>query len=550
MSKFVPKLWTTLRDYNKEQLLADVTAGIIVAIIALPLSIALGIASGVTPEQGLWTAIIAGFLISFFGGSRVLIGGPTGAFMVIVFGIVYEYGLDGLILATIMAGIILIVMGLFKMGNLIKFIPFPITTGFTSGIAVVIFSTQVKDFLGLSIDEVPAEFIEKWAAYFIAFNTTHIQTALVGLLALFIAIFWPKINKKIPGSLIALVVTTLVVSLGHLDVMTVGEKFGELSRTIPTPQLPAVSLERISQLIRPAFTIALLGAIESLLACVVSDGMIGGKHRSNMELVAQGIANIASGLFGGIPATGAIARTAANVKNGGRTPVAGIVHAVVLFLIVILFMPYAQLIPLTSLAAVLMIVAYNMSEWRQFVQMFKAPKSDLIVLLITFFLTVLIDLVAAIEAGIVLASLLFVKRMADASDINVLLSDTLEGEETEPLLRPVKGVVVYEVNGPFFFGAADKFVEALSDFKDGSRVLIIRMRNVPMMDVTAYHALMRLEKRCHKYKVKLMFSGIQPQPYGVMLKNGFAERIGFEHYYETLQDAMDGAQNWIATHKR
>ncbi|MDK2867374.1 MAG: sulfate permease, SulP family [Clostridiales bacterium] len=550
MSKFIPKLWTTLRDYNREQFLADVTAGIIVAIIALPLSIALGIASGVTPEMGLWTAIIAGFFISFFGGSRVLIGGPTGAFMVIVYGIVVQYGLDGLIIATIMAGIILIAMGLLGFGSLIKFIPYPITTGFTSGIALVIFSTQINDFFGLNMSEVPSEFIEKWGAYLSHFNQLSIQTTLVGSLALIVAIIWPKFNKKIPGSLIALVVTTLLVQAFHLDVMTVGAKFGALSRTIPMPHLPVVSIERLQELMKPAFTIAVLGAIESLLACVVSDGMIGGRHRSNMELVAQGIANIASGIMGGIPATGAIARTAANVKNGGRTPVAGIVHAAVLFLIVIIFMPYAQLIPLSSLAAVLMIVAYNMSEWREFAALLQAPKSDVAVLLMTFFLTVLIDLVAAIEVGIILAAFLFVKRMADAADVSVLLADRFEDEETEPLQLMEKGVVVYEINGPFFFGAADKFVEALRDFRDDYRVLILRMRHVPIMDVTAFNALLRLEKRCRTHRVKLMFSGVQAQPYKMMHKNGFAQRVGETYFYETVNEAKTGAKAWMAQNEQ
>lgn len=544
MSVFQPKLITTLKDYNKEQFISDVTAGIIVAIIALPLSIALGISSGVSPEKGLYTAIIAGFITSLLGGSRVLIGGPTGAFMVIVYGIVMQYGLDGLILATMMAGVILILMGLLKLGTLIKFMPYPITTGFTSGIAVVIFSSQIKDFFGLQIDNVPAEFVEKWLVYFEHFNTFHIQSFAVGIIALLTIVLWPKVNQKIPGSLIALIVTTLLVQLMHLDVPTIGSKFGELSSSFPMPHLPSVSLERIQTLIKPAFTIAMLGAIESLLACVVADGMIGGKHRSNTELIAQGTANIASGLFGGIPATGAIARTAANIKNGGRTPVAGMVHAVVLLLIVLIFMPLAKMIPLASLASILIVVAYNMSEWREFVGLLHASKSDAVVLLVTFFLTVAIDLVVAIQFGIILAAFLFVKRMADVAEVNHLLYEAGEESENTPeeLIHQTKNILIYEINGPFFFGIADKFINRLDEVQYSGEFLIIRMRNVPAMDATAFHGLIRLEKKCKSHQLRLLFSGVNEQPMKMMRQNGFVDRIGEDAFFDSIHDAKAYAE--------
>ena len=551
MSKLQPKLFTTLKGYNKEQFISDVTAGIIVAIIALPLSIALGISSGVTPEKGLFTAIIAGFVTSLLGGSRVLIGGPTGAFMVIVYGIVMQYGIDGLILATIMAGIMLILMGVFKLGTLIKFMPYPITTGFTSGIAVVIFSSQIKDFFGLNIKEVPSEFLEKWQVYFEHFNTLHLESLLIGILALLIIIFWPRVNKKIPGSLIALIVTTIVVSFGHLDVPTIGSKFGTLSSSFPVPHFPEVTLERIQLLLKPAFTIAMLGAIESLLACVVSDGMIGGKHRSNMELIAQGTANIASGLFGGIPATGAIARTAANIKNGGRTPIAGMTHSVVLLLIVLIFMPLAQMIPLASLAAILIIVAYNMSEWREFVGLLSAPKSDVIVLLVTFFLTVAVDLVVAIQFGIILAAFLFVKRMADVAEVNQLMYEAGEENDltSEELMEQTKNITIYEINGPFFFGIADKFINTLDEVQYSTRFLIVRMRNVPAMDATAYHGLKRLEKLCKSHKITLLFSGVNEQPFKMMKTDGFIDRIGEEAFFDSIHDAKAYAELKLSQEK-
>lgn len=548
MSKLKPKLFTTLKDYSKEQFFKDITAGVIVAIIALPLSIALAIASGVSPEKGLHTAIIAGFLISMLGGSRVQIGGPTGAFMVIVYGIVTKFGIDGLIIATLLAGLIMILMGVLKLGSVIKFIPYPITTGFTSGIAVTIFSSQIKDFFGLNIGDVPAEFIEKWKVYFEGFNTISIETTIIGIISLAIIILWPKINKKIPGALIALIVSAIIVKVFNLEVATIGSKFGELSSALPKIQIPNITLDKVSMLIAPAFTIAILGSIESLLSAVVSDGMIGGKHRSNMELVAQGVANMASAIFGGIPATGAIARTVANIKNGGRTPVAGMVHAVILLLIMVVFMPLAKMVPLTSLAAVLIIVAYNMSEWREFKELFKSPKSDISVLLVAFFITVLIDLVKAIEIGIVLAALLFMKRMADVSYIDIKKMDSSEEDEESDdfnfvveskRIETSEGIQIYEINGPFFFGAADKFLEAIGELGYKTKTLIIRMRNVPAMDATALHAFKRMLHICKHKKINVLVSEINEQPLNVLKKAEIYDEIGQEYFFEKIEDAIE-----------
>ncbi|SHJ32182.1 sulfate permease, SulP family [Clostridium amylolyticum] len=547
MSTLKPKLFTTLRDYSKEQFLKDVTAGIIVAIIALPLSIALAIASGVTPEKGLYTAIIAGFLISMLGGSRVQIGGPTGAFMVIVYGIVSEFGVDGLVIATIMAGIIMIVMGLLKLGSLIKFIPYPITTGFTSGIAVVIFSSQIKDFFGLQMGEVPVEFLGKWGSYFKAFNTINVQTTLIGVLALLIIVLWPKVNKKIPGALIALVITSIIVKTLGLEVATIGSKYGELSSKLPSINIPNIDMHKFKLLIIPAFTIAILGSIESLLSAVVSDGMIGGKHRSNMELVAQGIANIGSGLFGGIPATGAIARTVANIKNGGRTPVAGMVHALTLLLIMVVFMPFAKMIPLASLAAILIVVAYNMSEWREFKSLLKSPKSDALVLVVTFFITVLVDLVKAIEIGMVLSAFLFMKRMAEVSNVKTFLLDSAEEEDEEDgdNLRGINSklisnnnVQIYEINGPLFFGAADKFMEAMNEVGNEVETLIVDMKNVPAMDATALHAFQRMIDMCKDKNIKIIISGIKEQPKLALEKSDIINLIGENNIFMNLEDAI------------
>ncbi|MBN2898860.1 MAG: sulfate permease [Clostridia bacterium] len=545
MSKLQPKIVSTMQDYSKEQFGKDVTAGIIVAIIALPLSIALAISSGVSPEQGLYTAIVAGFLISLLGGSRVQIGGPTGAFMVIVYSIVAKYGVEGLTIATIMAGVMMMAMGAMKLGGVIKYIPYPITTGFTSGIALVIFSSQVKDFLGLKTGPVPSEFIEKWRCYAEAFDTVDLTTTLIGLLALLIIVFWPKVNKKIPGALIALVLTAAIVKVFNLDVATIGTKFGELSSAPPKLIVPGFSLERVKDLIAPAFTIAILGSIESLLSAVVSDGMIGGKHRSNMELIAQGVANVASGFFGGIPATGAIARTVANIKNGGRTPVAGMVHALTLLLILVVFMPYAKMIPLASLAAVLIVVAYNMSEWREFKKLFYSPKSDILVLLTTFFITVIIDLVKAIEIGMILAAFLFMKRMSEVSNVNVDNFDASEGDtvhiEENKRLKGVRNIQVYEINGPFFFGAADKFLNALGELSSDTEVLIVRMRNVPSMDATALHAFRRMTEICKRRHIRILVSGMNSQPLSVVKNAGLYDFVGEEYFFAAECDAVDYA---------
>ena len=545
MSELKPKLFSVIKHYTLNQFYNDVIAGIIVAIIALPLSIALAISSGVSPEQGIHTAIIAGFFVSLLGGSRVQIGGPTGAFMVIVFGIVQKYGLDGLIISTIMAGIFLIIMGVLRLGSFIKFIPYPITTGFTSGIALVIFTTQLKDFFGFKIENVPADFIGKTTSYIHNFNTFNIQSIIVGLISLVIIILWPRVNKKIPGSLIAIIAATVLVVVFKLDVETIGSKFGELSSALPVPKLPALSIGRIEELIQPAFTIAILGAIESLLSAVVADGIIGSKHKSNMELIAQGVGNIASGLFGGIPATGAIARTAANIKNGGRTPVAGMVHSVVLLLIMILFMQYAKMVPLTALAAVLMVVAYNMCEWRSFAALFKAPKSDIAVLLTTFALTVAVDLVVAIEVGLVIACVLFMKRMSDVTEVSDITLDFAEDYDDDAvegqLLSMGEDVFVYEVNGPMFFGAADKFMQVIDEVEDAAKVLILSMKNVPSMDATAHRALERLYRDCKKNHTKLILSGVQEQPYTVLKKAGFLSKIGEDSLCPNCQEAMDFA---------
>lgn len=537
MEEFQPKIMSILGNYTKQQFFKDVTAGVIVAIIALPLSIALAISSGVSPEQGLFTAIVAGFLISLLGGSRVQIGGPTGAFMVIVYGIVKQYGMDGLIASTIMAGIIMVILGLFKMGSIIKFIPYPITTGFTSGIALVIFSSQIKDFFGLQIGEVPAEFVLKWKMYIENFNTFNIESLALGILSLLIIMLWSKINKKIPGTLIALVVSTLIASFFSLDVETIGSKFGHISSSLPAPSLPQISFDAFKNLVAPAFTIAILGSVESLLSAVVADGMINGKHRSNMELVAQGIANVGSGIFGGIPATGAIARTVANIKNGGRTPVAGMVHAVVLLFILVTFMPLASMIPLSSLAAVLVIVAYNMSEWRAFKALFKAPKSDIFILMTTFLLTVFLDLVKAIEIGMVISALLFMKRMSDVAKIEELdLSQ--ENFDLKADEMP-ENVQVYEVNGPFFFGAADKFMDTLKGIGSHVDFVVLGLEKVPAMDATAIQAFRIFIEICKKNKTRLVLHGIQTQPQEVLEKSELYEIIGSENIFDNLEDALE-----------
>ncbi|PVE17513.1 sodium-independent anion transporter [Clostridium perfringens] len=550
---YKPKLISLLDDkengFSKEQFFKDLIAGIIVAIIALPLSIALGISSGVSPEKGLITAIIAGFIISLLGGSRVQIGGPTGAFVVIVFGIIQNHGVDGLIIATFMAGIILVLFGLLRFGSLIKYIPYPITVGFTSGIAVTLFSTQVKDFLGLSMTKTPSEFIPKWEAYISHMNTTNLYTLAIGLLALIILIFWPKINKKIPGSLIALIVTTLVVFIFNLPVATIGSQFGKISSNIPIPHIPNLNLNTLKSLIGPAFTIALLGGIESLLSAVVSDGMIGDKHNSNAELIAQGIANMVSSLFGGIPATGAIARTAANVKNGGRTPISGIVHSITLLLIMLVFMPLAKFIPLTTLSAILIIVSYNMSEWRTFKAILKAPKSDIAILLTTFFLTVLFDLVIAIGIGMVVSMCLFMRRVATSIEVNELnesdCSDKSNIDTDMENLKVGENVLVYDIRGHLFFGAVDTFMNTMKEINDDAKVLVLRMRHTKTLDVTGYKQIKNIALSCKSRNMTLIISELQEQPKKVMRLMGFIDTLGEDHFATNFDEALEKANSLI-----
>lgn len=547
MNELKPKLFDVLKDYNKAQLIRDIISGIIVAIIALPLSIALAIASGVSPEQGLYTAIIAGFFISFFGGSRVQIGGPTAAFVVIIYGIVTDYGTDGLIVATILAGIMLIIMGICRFGSLIKYIPYTITTGFTCGIAVTLFVGQVKDFLELSIESVPSEFLPKIIAYGTNIKTINWTATIIGLVAIAIMLVWPKVTDKIPGSLVAIIVTTAIAYFAKLPVNTIGSVYGELSSSFPTFQMPALSMKLIQQMISPAFTIAILAGIESLLSAVVSDGMIGDTHKSNAELVGQGLGNVFSGLFGGIPATGAIARTAANVRNGGRTPIAGIVHCITLTIILLALMPLAALIPMTTLAAVLLVVAANMADWTSFFRLCKtAPKSDVIVLVATFLLTVFFDLVVAIEIGVVLAAMLFMKRMAETADVKawkyVEEPDVTPGE-AEKLLDVPRSIRVFEVSGPLFFAAADQLLEINS--KQYTKVIVIRMRSVPAIDASAMKSLRELAARAKKKNITLIFSHVNEQPMSVMKKDGFIEHIGAENFRENIVDALEYAETLV-----
>ncbi len=555
----MPKLFSLLKnsrqEFSKNRITKDIVSGIIVAVIALPLSIALAIASGVSPEKGLITAIVGGFIISFFGGSRVQIGGPTGAFVIIIYGIIQKYSIEGLAVATVMAGIILIIFGLVKFGSVIKYIPYSITTGFTAGIAIVLFSTQIKDLFGLRMDIVPSEFFEKWGAYFSNINSMQIETVIIGVIALLIIIYMPKINKKIPGALVALVVTTLIVQIFNLPVETIGSRFGEVSSTIPIPNLPNINFKMISDLIQPAITIAILAGIESLLSAVVADGMIGKKHNSNMELVAQGMANIVSALFGGIPATGAIARTAANVKNGGRTPIAGIVHSVFLLLIMMLLMPFAKLIPMTTLAAILVIISYNMSEWREFKDLFKSTKSDISVLLITFTLTVVFDLVIAIEMGMILAMFLFIKKSSEATNIkkvDYMYADSAEegedsetGEDIDSIIKENDKIIIYEINGPLFFGAANTFMDLVNEIDIRAEVMIIRMKNVLVFDATALNVLNRIKTQCKKHKIKLIFTGVQEKPMNLMIKSGFVESVGSWCFFNNFEDGINKAKGLI-----
>lgn len=547
MNELRPKLFDVMKGYSKAQLIKDIIAGIIVAIIALPLSIALAIASGVGPEQGLYTAIIAGFFISFFGGSRVQIGGPTAAFVVIIYGIVAEYGTDGLIVATILAGIILVIMGICRFGSLIKYIPYTITTGFTCGIAVTLFVGQLKDFFGLQMKSVPSEFWGKIIAYGKNIGTINVTATVIGLVAVAIMLIWPKVTDKIPGSLVAIIVTTAIVYFAKLDVNTIGSVYGQLDSSFPKFHVPAISMKLVQQMLSPAFTIAVLAAIESLLSAVVSDGMIGDTHKSNAELIGQGLGNIFSGLFGGIPATGAIARTAANVRNGGRTPIAGITHCVTLTVILLVLMPLAALIPMTTLAAVLLVVAANMADWESFFRLCKsAPKSDIIVLVATFFLTVFFDLVVAIEIGVVLAALLFMKRMAETADIKAWKytdSPDITPGEAEKLRDIPHSISVFEICGPMFFAAADQILNINSHHH--TKAVVIRMRSVPAIDASAMKSLHELFNRAKRKNITLIFSHVNEQPMHVMEKDGFIELVGKENFHENIVDALDYAEKLV-----
>ncbi|MEI7788003.1 MAG: sulfate permease [Chlorobiaceae bacterium] len=551
---FKPKIFSILPELTPDRIMKDVVAGVMVGIVALPLAIAFAIASGVSPEKGLISAVIGGFLVSFLGGSRVQIGGPTGAFIVILYGIVQQYGINGLMLATIMSGIILMIMGFAQFGSLIKFIPYPVIVGFTSGIAVIIFSGQIKDFLGLTIANVPADFIGKWAAYGRNLSTLDLPSLLIGLLALLIIMFWPKISRKIPGSLIAIIVTTLAVQYFHLHVATIESRFGEIPSMIPSPSLPFFDFATIRQLIMPATTIALLGAIEALLSAVVADGMIGSRHKSNMELIAQGAANIITPLFGGIPVTGAIARTATNVKNGGRTPIAGMIHAITLLLIMLLFAKWAKLIPMPALAAILIIVAWNMSEIKVFQELLKSPRSDVIVLLTTFGLTVVFDLSLAIEIGMLLSVILFMQRMAQISNVGIITKDLQDGdEEDDPntiVTRKVPDdVEVFEFNGPFFFGAASKFREAMHVVEKSPKIRIIRMRNVLSIDATGLNMMKELLRECRKAETRLILSGVHAQPLFALQQYGLYDEIGEDNIFGNIDDALDHAREILGQPK-
>lgn len=554
ISGFNPVLFQDLRNYNKEKFTADIMAGIIVGIVALPLAIAFGIASGVTPEKGIITAIVAGFAISLFGGSKVQIGGPTGAFIVIIYGIIQEYGLEGLAIATIMAGAFLVLLGVFRLGTIIRFIPYPIVVGFTSGIALTIFTTQIKDLLGLQMDEVPADFISKWVAYVKNIGTTDLWTAAVGIVSIIIIALTPKVSKKVPGSLVAIVVMTLLCLLLEsqfgISVDTIGDRF-KISSELPAAEMPAMNWEAVKGLVQPAITIAVLGAIESLLSATVADGVTGQRHNSNQELIGQGIANILTPMFGGIPATGAIARTMTNINNGGKTPISGIIHAAVLLLIFLFLMPYAQYIPMSCLAGVLVIVSYNMSGWRTLREMANNPKSDVVVLWLTFALTVVFDLTIAIEVGIILACFMFMKRMTETTHVSVLTDEIEANAESdfevhneENLVIP-EGVEVYEIDGPFFFGIANKFDDVMAAMSDKPKVRIIRMRRIPFIDSTGIHNLHNLISMSHKEDIKIILSGVNDDVRKMLERNGFNELVGKRFICPNINVALEVASEEV-----
>ena len=551
---FQPKLFSALKNYSKEKFMADLMAGIIVGIVALPLAIAFGIASGVSPEKGLITAIIGGFIVSFLGGSNVQIGGPTGAFIVIVYGIIQNFGIEGLAIATVIAGIILVIMGVLKLGTVIKFIPYPIVVGFTSGIALTIFTTQMKDLFGLTMEKVPADFISKWIAYFEHIHTINIWSFVIGIISIFIIAISPRFSKKIPGSLIAIIVMTVIVyvmryHLGITDIETIGDRF-TINASLPQPEAISFNMETINLLLPSAFTIAMLGAIESLLSATVADGVTGDKHNSNTELIAQGAANIVVPIFGGIPVTGAIARTMTNINNGGRTPVAGIIHAIVLLLILLFLGPLTKHIPMACLAGVLIIVSYNMSEWRTFRSLMKNPKSDVSVLLVTFFLTVIFDLTIAIEIGLLIAMFLFMRRVAETTHVSVTrdeidLSDEGEIHHDEEVLVLSKGIEVYEIDGPFFFGVANKFDGVMKSIGDKPKVRIIRMRKVPFMDSTGLHNLESLFRLSQSEGIHIILSGVNEHVRRVLVKSGFDQKIGTENICSNINEAVKKAEEAV-----
>ena len=557
---FRPRLLHCLRKYNRKTFIADVMAGIIVGIVALPLAIAFAIASGVTPEKGIITAIVAGFVISALGGSKVQIGGPTGAFIIIIYGIIQQYGLEGLTIATIMAGVFLILFGLLHLGTIIKYIPYPIVVGFTSGIAVTIFTTQVKDLFGLSISNLPSDFIEKWQCYAANFSTADLWSSIVGIASVAVIMLMPKINKKIPGSLVAIIIMTVLALLlkqyaGVTTIETIGDRFS-ISNSLPQADMPHITWETIKSLVSPALTIAILGAIESLLSAAVADGVIGDHHNSNTELVAQGVANLASPIFGGIPATGAIARTMTNINNGGRTPIAGIVHAVVLLLIFLFLMPLAKYIPMACLAGVLVVVSYGMSGWRSFLALMNNPKSDVTVLLITFFLTIIFDLTVAIEVGLIIACLLFMRRMSETTDVKVISDEINPDEEYSSLelgnlehLTIPKGVEVYEINGPYFFGAGNRFEEIMATFGDRPKVRVIRMRKVPFVDSTGIHNLTNLCLMSKKEGIQIVLSGVTQKVDAQLTKAGFQDIVGTENICSHIDLALARAREIMAEKK-
>ncbi len=555
--EFKPKLLSVLKNYSKADFSTDLMAGIIVGIVALPLAIAFGIASGVSPEKGIITAIVAGFIISFLGGSKVQIGGPTGAFIVIIYGIIQEYGIEGLMVATLLAGVLLVLLGAFKLGTVIKFIPYPIIVGFTSGIAVTIFTTQIADIFGLDFqgEKVPGDFIGKWLIYFRHFDSVNWWNATVSIISVFIIAITPKFSKKIPGSLIAIVVVTAAVYCiktyaGITSIDTIGDRFS-IQAQLPEANVPSLDWEAIKNLFPVAVTIAVLGAIESLLSATVADGVIGDRHDSNTELIAQGIANIVSPIFGGIPATGAIARTMTNINNGGRTPVSGIVHAVVLLLILLFLMPLAQYIPMACLAGVLVIVSYNMSGWRTFMALLRNPKSDVVVLLITFFLTVIFDLTIAIEVGLLIACVLFMKRVMETTEISVIRDEIDPNQESdlevhEEHITLPKGIEVYEINGPYFFGIATKFEEIMSQLGDHPKIRIIRMRKVPFIDSTGIHNLANLCEMSQKENIHIILSGVNPKVHQVLEKSGFYELLGEDNICSNINEAVAKATETIS----